>query len=322
MKGGEYLHRYKAFLIVLAATAVVWFIVAMTETKNYSATYSITYQGYDTSRFAIISATDSIEVSIPSSGFQTIMRNRRLRHFDVKVDIGNKLSLINDSVETISFNINTDNIQESLREQMNLDDEFRIHIVQNRLDVEVAQRRFKTFRPQLKDVNFSFASGYCLDGEPIITPDSIRLYGSKTSLERVKEICTDPASFFEISKSGSFTLSIDTSWRRYPDLYISSSTISVSLPVEACTEKKFRIPVQFVSGEEGLKARLYPEEVDVVVWIPTKNYDEVDKKQFCASVTYQNTQKENTLRVTLNQFPAKARVKSINPPQVQYVIIK
>lgn len=312
----------RTYFIVLGATFIAWLVAGMLETKDYPATYRVEYIGYDSARYALISSSDSISLTIKSTGFQTMQRSRKLCDFAIQINLGHEMNHRNDTLSMGDITLRTEQFNESIHEQLHLPLNCSIELLTKQLNLTFAKRKPKVLYPQLDNVDFSFASGYSLAGEPVLEPDSIIIYGSEESLTYIKEISTLPTQIKDLSASGSHLIALDTTWKRYPDLRISQSQIKVYVPVAATVENTISLPVSFFATDTALHAKLYPEQVKITYWISTNDYNQVDPKQFKAVVRYEGSQSDSTLQVKMETFPASIRIKSIEPQTIHYVVIK
>lgn len=315
------MRKYKPFLIVLAVTTLLWLLLSMSDTKEFPATYHVHYVGYDTNRFALLTATDSIQLSVASTGFQTLKRNRYMRHRTLTISLEG-LVATRDTSERQHLALPLARQSDELRRQLGLAQENKLTFFTDGLNVSLALRRGKPFVPHLRNVGFEFAEGYCLGGEPRMLPDTVWLYGSQESLDRIGELATCPATIACTDTSIRYSLWLDSAWRRYSDLRISTPQVQVFVPVEAATERTLTLPLRFRCDDTSVHARLYPEQVEVSFWVPTKDYSEVEASQFEASVTYNDTTNAPELRVAMDRFPAHVQIRKVEPSSVKYVVIK
>ena len=71
-----------------------------------------------------------------------------------------------------------------------------------------------------------------------------------------------------------------------------------------------------------MQVRLYPERVDVTLWVPVNDYDNITSEDVHVAADYNpgDNSQELPLRATL--FPSNTRIKQISPSSIQYVIIR
>lgn len=315
------MRSYKPFLVVLAVTTLLWLLLSMSDVKEFGACYQVRYEGYDTNRYALLTSTDTIQLTVSSTGFQTLGRNYRMRGKRLGISIEG-LVLQGDTAEQTELAIPLTRFTSDIRRQLGLHPDSKISFQTDGLNLTLAQRRRKAYVPRLRDVGFEFAEGFSLGGEPRMNPDTVYLYGSQQSLDAVDELFTRPTAITRVDTSRYHTILLDTSWRQYPDLHISDQQVQVFVPVATATEQRFTLPVRFLSSDTTLQARLYPEQVEVSVWIPTRDYGRVKADQFEATVAYEAGTASPELHVRMDRFPSNVQIRSVTPNTVKYVIIK
>ncbi len=88
------------------------------------------------------------------------------------------------------------------------------------------------------------------------------------------------------------------------------------------TEKSFDLPLQVVGADSTMRINLYPSHVKLVAWVPVNEFENYRPRDFHATVHYDATVSSNDMEVRIEQYPGTVRVKSIEPKNVKYVIIK
>lgn len=305
------LRRHRPFWIILIITALVGLGTILSEHNDYSMSLHVEWMGFDTSRYAVSYADTLLPVSVNVNGFNAIVCYFKAKdrhyviqaHGDTVVKVGKPL--FDDIVDQMEF-VGVHGVS-SIVEQLRL---------------KLSERQAKAFRPELRDVDFSFDGQYGLAGEPGITPDTVWLYGSPESLARIDRLYTLPTHIRGLSDTTCCSLALNPVWKRYPDLRASTDSVSLFIPVERFTEKTVSVPVSFVAENNEIRARLYPERVDVTFWVSSRDYDRFLDDMVQAVVEYNPDENQEVLPVLVKKFPASARIKTVTPSTIRYVIIK
>ena len=303
--------RHRSFWIILVITAIVWLVVTMSEHDDYPLQVRIEWVGYDTARNVVTHADTLLPLTVTSNCFLAISRYTTTKHHpyqitatsDTTVKVGD--ALFDDIMHQLDFH--------------------GIHWVKSyfeRLSLTLVERGRRGYVPQLSNVGFSFAEQCGLSGEPTIEPDTVWLYGDPAVLQQIPKIVTSPAHLTNLNDSCHITLALDPVWLRHPDLRISTDSVSLFLPIDRFVEKTLTIPVRFQCGDRQLQVRLHPERVDVTLWVPIKDYDNINADMVHLAVDYTPDDNAQSLPVRATHFPAGTRVKQITPSAIQYVIIR
>lgn len=300
----------KRFLVILGLTAIVWLGVSMSEPMEYPVQVRVNYTGYDTVRYAMLSADTSLTLRITSDGYTAFL-----------------LGLI-DEVPEVEVPVSGSGMQRSadigvlyaaVREGM-----VGIRGVTCGVDslrVTLAERGHKTLRPNLDQVSFEFAEQYALYGQPSITPSEVTLYGPEEVLATITSLPVAKTTVSGIQASGSYTMRLEPVWRIAGDVHPSCSEVTVYVPVEAYVERDYKVPVQVVGADTSVSVHVYPPDVTLHVWVAQRDLHR--EPEFSISVDYADIIKGGSHIVPqLTEFPGYVRPRGITPKEVQCVIIK
>lgn len=312
----------RTFFIVVLVTTVLWIISAMSEVKEYSASVKVEYVGYDTARFSILSAPKEIPLNIYSNGFHALSRNFTIGKKTLSVDLSQQIPDVHDSVEEISLSLPTGQWMKGFKDSLNYKGIQKLSSPMDIVSVQIAQRRKKAFAPQLRDVDFTFLSSLGVYGTPKLIPDTVVLYGSRQSLDNISALYTSPATIANIEQSDTFELDLEPVWEKYPDVYPSSTSIRVFVPVASFAENTIQLPVRFEGADSTKRVRLYPDHVKVHYWVSKEDYANVKASDFEASVRFDPSIEMSKLKVSVSHFPAQVRIKRVEPDEITFVILK
>lgn len=303
--------RHKSFWIILLITAIVWLMATMSEHTDYPLNIPLQWRGYDSSRYVVTSADTLLPVTINSNCFQAIARHYAIRQTPYVIrsshDTVLKVNsvLLNDVVKQLGF-VGTHGITSPVE---------IVHL-------SLTARQRKAYLPQLRNVAFHFDDQRGLAGIPVITPDTVWLFGDPDKMDKITEIVTKPCQIEGIRDSGWHTLALDPVWRRYSNVHSTTDSIRIFLPVEQFVEKSVTVGVAVNSGDSRVRLRIIPEKVNVTLWVPVNSYDRLSSTQVEAEVSYNPADLRDELPVRITRFPENTRVKAVSPSSLQYVILK
>ncbi len=303
--------KHRQFWAIFVFTAIVWFVVSMSEHRDYSVDVSIQWVGADTSRFIVTQADTVLPVTFNSSCFNAI---------DIYFAVRDKQFVIRSLGDT-TVKVNKA-LFENLSRQFDFSGASGISSSLEELHFATRERRSKAYVPQLRDVDFVFADQVGLSGEPEIKPDTVWLYGDLASLQRIPEVYTAPAAVANITDSGYFMLALEPIWKKYSDVRASTDSVRIFVPAGRYVEATVSVPVEFGNIGSARQVRLYPDHVDVTIWVSVSEYQNISETQFQAVVDYDTTSLITELPVYITRFPAQSRIKTVAPSTINFVIIK
>lgn len=303
--------RHRSFWVILIFTAIIWLVVTMSEHDDYPLQVRIEWVGYDTARNVVTYADTLLPLTIRSNCFLAISRYNTVKHQPYRITTAGDTTV---KVGDLLF--------EDIMRQL---DFHGIHGVKSNVEslrLTLVERGRRGYVPQLNQVDFVFAEQCGLSGEPTIQPDTVWLYGDPSILRQIPELTTSPARLTNLNDSCHIALALDPVWLKYPDLHTSADSVSLFIPIDRYVEKTLTIPVRFQCDERQLQVRLHPEQVDVTLWVPVKDYDSISTDMVHVAVDYTPGNNAQALPVRATHFPAGTRVKQISPSAIQYVIIR
>ncbi|MBQ9865337.1 MAG: hypothetical protein IJM33_08395 [Bacteroidales bacterium] len=303
--------RHRSFWIILVITAIVWLVATMSEHGDYPLEIRVEWQGYDTTRYVVTHQDTLLPVTINSNCFLAIGRYRAAKRqpFTI-VTSGDTVVKVND----VLFG--------DIKRQFGFHSIYGFKSSMDALSITLEERQRRPFVPQLRNVDFEFAEQCGLSGNPVLMPDTVWLYGAKKHLEQIQAVYTHEARFSQISDSCYRMLALEPVWQGYPDVHPSVDSVRLFLPVDRYVEKTLTVPVRFQNAGIQSEVRLYPERVDVTLWVPFGHYDEISADQVHVSVDFSSAKGDKELPVMATLFPSNTRVKQISPSAIQYVIIQ
>lgn len=309
------LRQYRPLMIILVITVAIWMAWAMSESQSYSTRVRVEFVGIDTARYAIVSRDSVVSLDITANGYNTLSR-----YFDSKrrvVSIDMRKGHLMPNRASISMTAVIDEVRRQFDIPISTPVSSRI----DSLRVYYSPRIKKGFVPKLAHVDISFSDGFGLNGQPYMLEDTIWLYGSRESLSRISSLETAPARYSNLHATDTLILPLNPVWERYPDLHVSSGSVSLVVPTSAYAEHVFSLPVHTSAADTSMQIKLYPENVKVWALTPIlDNYEPLSEDQLRCSISI--NMNDDHAKVHVSRFPSYVRIKKIEPETIQYVIIK
>lgn len=283
----------------------------MSDIRSHDAVIHIQWQGYDTARYVRVSSDTLLRVSISSSGFSA------LRHQSV---LSSRAYPI---VATTDTSIFVADYLQSMVSELGLQGVRGIESRQETLALVLQSREGRAYVPRIRNVRLSFVEQYGLYGSPRLTPDTVWLYGSRESLDKIATLETEPVEIEDISQTATYTIPLKPVWSQYPDLRASVSEVSLEIPTALYVERTFQLPIQMLGNERGDNLRIYPEQAKATFWIaePAKHKVASDMFHLAVDFSLRDTASDR-MPIRVVGFPDYVRVKQLEPSEVRYVVIK
>lgn len=302
-----YRYPHLIYLVVLLLTALLWLGISLSDHRVFPVTFRVVWDGVDTNRYVTVHADREVTFDIQSNGFLALARARSSRRFPMHIQA---------DYDTIISNTACCRM---LMRQFGFQG---VHNITCRtpLQLTLKPRYSKAFHPDVSSLSVSFAEPYAIYGTPTVEPDTVWLYGSSQSLDKIKKIAVKPTFFPYVRETRTFKVPLEPVWEQYPDLRISHRTVSVTIPTERYSERTFEVPIKLDNAPSSMNVRLYPTHVRLTVWAAEKDQIHLNGDQFGVQVTYHPS--ADRLPVTVSHFPSHVRIRSVEPEEVSCVIIK
>ncbi len=158
---------------------------------------------------------------------------------------------------------------------------------------------------------------------PEITPDSIRITGAEADVNKIDSIFTKAIDLK--AEEDSVTRDVALDLPKNSGLEFSASRVKVKLRYTSLTEGSFSIPVSVINLPEGYQLNVFPEKINLRFQVPVQDYDRVSEEDFIAYVDYQEIEESEDARfltVRIQSAPAFLRKVTLDPRQLEYILIK
>ncbi len=309
-------HRWhiRSFPAILLLTAAVWVFVAMSESRDYPLQVQVRMSGFDADRYAVLQADTAVAFQVQTSGFSALAISLRRQPMVLPVDMsgsGNRRAVA------------VADLVEPLRQQLS---RYRFHSVSSQRDslrLLLAPRASRTMSVDISSLQVSFADGYGLYGEPTVSPAEVTLYGPQQALDAVSAVRLAPAAIADLGATASHQLPLEIVGRSQGEVALSVRHVDVTIPVEAYVERSFSLPVSVHPADSTLRLRLYPDRATVRLWVARRDLPLVSPSAFTLCVERADIlSRQPSLTPRLTRFPDCVRIRSVEPAELQYVIIQ
>lgn len=301
----------------------------MSEEQEYPLHLEVEMSGFDSRRYAVVEADSSVLLQVESTGFNALLMSLRKTPLVLRLDMRGEAvrSYTRDSRDGKPVlqcrSVAVTDMGELIRNQLSDYGVRHVGSAKDSLQLVLAERSHRVFRPDISDVKIEFAEGFGLYGNPTLKPAEITLYGPADVLEAMTSLKVTPVTIKGLNATDSYHLFLDPVWKERGDIYASTEMLTLTVPVEPFVERQFQLPVRVPGIDTSLHLRLYPDKVTVDVWIAERDLHAVSAERFEVTASYDDILSgARSLKLNLSRFPEYVRPRSIIPEEVKYVIIK
>lgn len=319
--------QIRSFLVILGLTSLVWLGMAMSETKEYNLPVKVSFSGFDTKRFAVVGADTSMTLQVESTGFNAFIfsLNKKMMTFevDIKNEAVHRYTRHRGDVVDIHRTVAIADLSAQLSSQLFSYGIRHLGSTKDSLALVLNERGHKVFRPDLANLRINFSDGFGLYGEPMVSPTEVTLYGSPEVLSAIESVGVKPMTLNDVRETGTYRVPLDGKWKEMGDVYASSDVLTINIPVKRYVERQYSVPVTVADADSTQNLHLYPERVTLHVWVAQENVATVSADRFSVSADYRDIEAgSQRLKLHVDRFPRDVRIRSVEPEEVEYVIIK
>jgi hypothetical protein len=183
--------------------------------------------------------------------------------------------------------------------------------------------RYSKTVPIKSQINIKFAKQFFAYDTMVISPDSVTVSGLNSVISKIESVETIAVNFNDLNTSLDNNIALQIPFND-PNIQISPSEINVKLNVEKFTESEIEIPIQRINPPDGLRIKIFPEKVVIRYLVALKDYKKINPEMFRGVVDLSKitTQGGDKLNVLLKSQPQVIRILSIEPAELDYLVLK
>lgn len=309
-KESHSLQQFSNFLLFVTIAALLWLIIKLS--ASYTVTEPLTMNFKDApANLIVTNETQEIKITLSSRGFDLLnyyLKPSSRRKVDISLE---EVPLHKDSESTYSFGSSyaKDKIAEFLAIEPG-----KISFDENRILLNMEQLDSVTVKV-VADVNLSYEKQYNRHGKIEITPDHVTIYGPKNKIASIENVYTENLSLKNVNSN------IDVNIPIILDKTTNADTdeVNIKINVEKYTEAVTNVKVNHNYDKQ---LRLFPDKVKIKYIVYLSDYNIINENSFKVNIDTADISTENSfLPIYLADYPNNTKILSIEPKEVEYIII-
>lgn len=303
--------KLSAFVICLVISGFLWLSHRLNQTYSYSINVPVKFTNLPSNKILLSDLPDELRCDIKTSGLKLffVLLNRPFK--EVAIDFNtlkgdNKLQ---------SYALSYGNI--NLKSVTQLDVDIK-KISPDTLFF--ANKKGITKNVAIKAVVFANPERGYVISKPIISPAFITISGDSIAVNGVDSVVTAPLYLNQVNSNYSGKLNLV---RPSENVFLNLHEVSVSIQADKLLEKQIEIAVAAINTPQGNMAKLFPGKVKITYSSAKNDFNDIDENSFKAVVNLSKRKKEhNKLPVELSIIPTQAKILSVEPSEVEFLIFK
>lgn len=306
------------FIVCLLIAIFFWTITALNKPYITTVSVPVTYKNIPLSVQIENPLPSKISVSIEGKGFDLMS--------DDFVSKNNNLTIDFNSAEFRNLRLSTRNAvstESLLKHNLSLNDpSYKIVKILPDSIVLNYTRKFTVKVPVKLNAELNFKKQFFNSLPPLMKPDSIELSGPEILIKKITALETQKVIFNNIHADLFFSASLLNP--SFDKIILSENKVWVLVPVDEFTEGKVTAVINKIYYHNK-PVTLIPDKISITWQSSLKNFASVSPADFEAAIDQPVAsidKNENKLRVTIVKFPKSARIISVQPEWIDYLIEK
>lgn len=315
-KPGKRKEKTIIFLICLLIAVATWLLIKLSKNYYTVGEFAVEYINLPDD-WAFSSRPDSVlYLNMKTAGYRIIHEELFHQQRKIYIDISGLKPRKNGQYYEAS--VNSADLSERIAAQVG-DNYQLMNITPHTMFFRFEKAETRKVKVKL-NLKLSFGKQYGLYHHLLYDPDSVRIKGPHDAVKNIKEVETEDISWSDLNTDTWFTVNLrknaGSEFIAYP------SYIKVLVPVAEFTESDFEVPVVIDSLPKGLSYKVFPEKVKVRIKAALSDIKEIGSPDFKASINYYDIlhKERNKAKVNLIKVPDYAKVVSVSPEKVEFLI--
>lgn len=303
--------QFSSMMIFFIIAALFWLLIKLS--SNYTVTEPLTINIKDTpADLVLTNGTQKIKVTLSTSGFE-LLNYYFKPSYRRKVDISlEEVPLHKDGESTYSFG--SSYAKEKIANFLTLETS-EISFDENRITLNMEQLDSVRVKV-IPNVDLTYEKQYNRLGKIQLTPDSVTIYGPKNEIAEIDNVYTENLTLRNINQNINVYLPLKLDNMLNAD----NKSINVKIFVEKYTEAVANVPI-INDSKENL--RLFPDKVKIKYIVSLTDYNIIKENSFKVNIDTADINPENNyLPIYLTDYPNNTRILSVEPKEVEYIIIE
>lgn len=307
----EKLQQFSSVMFFVTIAALFWLLIKLS--AQYTVTESLTINMKDApADLVILDGNQKLKVTLSTTGFELLnyyFKPASRRKVDISLE---EVPLHKDSESTYSFSISY--AKEKIANFLTIEPN-EVSFDDNRIIIKMEQ--LDSIRVKvIPNLDLSYEKQYNRHGKIKINPDSVTIYGPKNILKNIDNIYTESVSLKNINSN----INIDVPLHTEEMINANVKDVNIKVNVEKYTEAIANVKI---SNNFNKKLRLFPDKVKIKYIVSLTDYNIIKDNSFIVSVdTADISSANNFLPLYLIDYPSNTRITSIEPKEVEYIIIE
>ena len=305
---------FHKFILFILLSLVFWCMTKLSKEYDSTIKYPVSYKNLPNDKLLQEAPLSVVSIHVKATGFKLISENIFPKNLEIDAT-----KLTSKSITDYYLLLNQHRL--SLQRQMKtgvLIDHFIIDSIHFNLGLLKVKKV-----PIILLSDFTYATGFELNGAINVTPDSIIINGPESILDTIDFISTELLLKKELNTSVKEELMIK-SFTAISNVKLQEKKVSISALVEKFTEGTLEVPFQVINLPEEMTINTFPKVVKVTYRVALSNFNIITTSSFSIECDYNMSRKNNLSYLIPKLVEKSSLVKNarISPLKIDFIINK
>jgi len=302
--------KINKFFLFLAISFIILLLSKLSKDYTKTVSFDVKVLNLAEEQVVIKDSTHKIDILLKTYGFK--LMSYYLSNPELTVDLSKIKNIDKSYIWTVANN--GVDIKNQFADNVEIENILSDSII-FKYDVNYVKKV-----PIVLSKKVSFAPGYNVKQDYILTPDSVRLIGPRIIVDVVNEIITDSLLLDDVKSNIDVTLELKLP-EQTETIAMSSKKVNVKGSVDKFTEGTVQVPVVVTNLPKNINVNYFPKKVSVVFNTALSNYKAIDASDFKVECDFKQLSNEiSHLVPRLVEKPKIVRSAKINQTKIEFII--
>lgn len=308
--GNQKFKSFTGMIICIIIAALLWIIIKLTVEYTVTEPFAIRFTDVPADQI-IQNENYRVEATMTTTGFKLMNYYRRVpknRVIELSLkDINYKKT----NFETYSYSKRY--LEEKIAEfisattnEVQVADELQYFVMS-----KLASKKVKV----LPQTSLDFERQYNYYGEPIAIPDSATIFGASKDIQDIQYLQTEVVNKKNVNQN----IETNAKLALKDNIQCDINEVEIVVNVEKYTEAEVEVPITI---PDDTQLHLFPNKVKIRYIVAIKDYPIINDISFKVTIDPEGIFLNETLPVKLLLYPNNTQIISINPEEVEYIVVQ
>jgi YbbR domain-containing protein len=176
--------------------------------------------------------------------------------------------------------------------------------------------------PVKNNIVVNLKEGYSIVGKPVLNPDSVKIQGASSLVNKIKSFPTETRVFNDVNSNLGGVVNLKDTLSNLIKLEVKQ--VSFNYNIQLSAEKNFDdIVVDIINAPEDKEVLLIPSKVNVSVRGGVEKLAQISSSDIIVSIEFEKIENDTLGYVIPDvKIPAETNLLKIDPQKLQYIIKK